>query len=177
MVASPGPHDHAYTDPAVLVGFNPQPEPPAHQVLRADLSHPPDPGIVLHGLVEGRGELLLALGGGGREVHSIAIPPLACGNRGAIQLWPIDGEVSLSERCARSLLMQAELSDGTVLDLRLTVTGNGKTPPAELVGFNPQPEPPAMSAIGLAVDFADADVSYADVALQVSIDERALDLY
>ena len=72
--------------------------------------------------------------------------------------------------CEGSFRITARFTDRTVLNLDIDVRasrGDVTVPPGTLVGFNPQPEPPAIPAFGLRADLrgTGADAVTVDVAV------------
>lgn len=157
-----------YVPPAVLVGFNPQPEPPARLVIAGDLGHPPDPGVTFSGLEGDRTELLLGIGGGHQRLASMVLVGESCGVEGNTRLYPIFRDAVIPESCRGSFTIRARFTDRTVLNLAVNIRasrGDLLLPPGRLVGFNPQPEPPAIPAFGLLVTAPGADAVSVDLAL------------
>jgi len=162
-----------YVPPAVLVGFNPQPEPPARLLIAGDLSSP-DPRVVFSGIEGGSMELLIGIGGGQQRLASISLIGESCGSRGRFPIYPMFREFPLPDACAGGFRLMARFTDGDIYYLTISLNaseGDVVIPPANLVGFNPQPEPPAIPAIGLRVSLAESgsdtltvDVSLADAA-------------
>jgi hypothetical protein len=108
--SGPGP-----IDPGVLVGFNPQPDPPG-DVARPDLSNPLFPSITQPGV--GTFSILFGLVGPGGTPFSFTVPS---GGPNA------DGIFSF-----------LAAADGSVFRAGFTISGFD----GSWVGFNPQPDPP-----------------------------------
>jgi hypothetical protein len=165
---------HGYVPAAVLVAFDPQPDPPARSVS-LDLSVPPDPGLTLDGFVDGRGFLQIGFAG---DVASIVLPASACGTRTDTVVWPATHDVVFPGRCARGVFtLRTYAADGRYAELYVEIVGHGYVAPGSLVGFNPQPDPPHEATLGLAVDFGTGRVLGADVRLSLrDAGGRAVDL-
>jgi len=117
--SGPGP-----VDPAVLVGFNPQPEPPGN-VNAVSLRNPVDPSITL----PGRGSFTVLFGMHGPtpgDPYSIA--PGIFTDHG-------DGTADYQF---------AVTGDGSVFQASFDISGYG----GGWVGFNPQPDPPGDFGLG-----------------------------
>ncbi len=122
-ITAPLPHNLQYfatsgpgpIDPGVLVGFNPQPDPPG-DIAKADLSNPVDPSITQLGT--GNFTILFGLVGPGGTTFSFKVPP---GGPNA------DGVFSF-----------LATGDGSVFRAGFTISGFD----GSWVGFNPQPDPP-----------------------------------
>lgn len=159
-----------YVPPAVLVGFNPQPEPPARLVIAGDIGHPPNPGITISGLEDDSVELLLGIGGGHQRLATMALVGESCGLDRNIRLYPVFRDTGIPESCEGRFQVRARFTDRTILNLDVAVRaarGDVIVPPGVLVGFNPQPEPPAIPAFGLRADLrgTGADSITIDLAL------------
>jgi hypothetical protein len=148
-------------NPGVLVGFNPQPEPPARI---AELSfaanpmpdlYPPDPILTLRDQSQTEGDpqlfdVFLALGVPMVDL-SFSAPVIAAGVPG----------VRTEARTSSGDLMFQILLD-------LSSSSGGIVDPASLVGFNPQPEPPAGYGSGVfGMSFAMTSLSDVMLRLQV----------
>jgi hypothetical protein len=112
--------------PAVLVSFNPQPEPPGPATLdMSDSFHP----VISHSGYPPDPFIQLDLASYGPLMHAYPPDPVHVGNR-----------------------IEFALSDGMgqnfTLAVTLTSTGGEVIDPASLVGFNPQPEPPDPGIYG-----------------------------
>jgi hypothetical protein len=159
----------AYVPPAVLVGFNPQPEPPARLVIAGDLSAR-DPGVLITGIEGENIDLLLGIGGGHQRLAGMFLVGDSCGIEANIRLYPLFRQVQIPAECRGAFRIGARFTDGSRLNLDVTLRalrGDTFVPPATLVGFNPQPEPPAIPSFGLRVDLRGtaADGVSVDVAL------------
>ena len=130
--ASPG----GVQNPGVLVGFNPQPDPPALP-LSLDLGNNLLPAVQTPTGGEHAFHFLFALGNlPGTDLHwSFALAP----SPGAGQ-FAFDALVG--SNLALHVVARASESDGARLD------------PGSLVGFNPQPDPPGFTAIGFDLAFS-----------------------
>jgi len=162
--------DAGYVPPAVLVGFNPQPEPPARLVIAGDLGHPPDPGITISGIEDKSIELLLGVGGGHQRLATMTLVGESCGLGRNIRLYPAFRDTAIPDSCEGSFQVRARFTDRTVLNLDVDIRaarGDILVPPGRLVGFNPQPEPPAVPAFGLRADLrgTGAEAIMIDLAL------------
>lgn len=120
------------TNPGVLVGFNPQPEPPA-RIAELSFAYPPDPILIL------RDQQNPAAG------HQLFDLFVAVGVPGV----PLNFTTPAIDPATPSLstvFTSARTDAGvTVLTFYLDISSSsgGILSPATLVGFNPQPEPPA----------------------------------
>ena len=147
----------SYVPPAVLVGFNPQPEPPARLVIAGDLGPPPDPGVTFSGLAGDRTELLLGIGGGHQRLATMQLVGASCGLDNNLRLYPIFRDTAIPVECEGRFQVRARFTHRTVLDLDVSIRaarGGAPIPPGQLISFNPQPEPPAIPAFGLRIDTA-----------------------
>lgn len=108
--SGPGP-----VNPGVLVGFNPQPDPPG-DVARADLTNPIDPSITQPGV--GPFTILFGLGVPGGSPFSFIVPPGGPSRDG--------------------LFSFLATGDGSVFRAGFDISGFA----GGWVGFNPQPDPP-----------------------------------
>lgn len=141
FVAAPAWADHfefglqssgGITNPLVLVGFNPQPEPPVPATL--DLDTPSRPEITT------------------AETDSLNF-------RFLLGITPPGGDDLLFDLLSADrtgFLFSAKSATGGELfriDVDVAITGGGELNPLTLVGFNPQPEPPGTSAIGFDGSF------------------------
>ena len=148
-------------NPGLLVGFNPQPEPPARI---AELSfaanpmgdmYPPDPILTLRDQTQTAGtpqffDVFVALGVPMVEL-SFSAPAIAAG---------VPGVRTEARTAGGELLFQILLD--------LSSSSGGIVDPASLVGFNPQPEPPAGYASG-AFGMSFAMTSLSDVMLRLQV--------
>ncbi|MEM1081303.1 MAG: hypothetical protein AAGH65_06955 [Pseudomonadota bacterium] len=140
-----------YVPPAVLVGFNPQPEPPARLVIAGDLGNN-TPGITLSGIEDESVELLFGVGGGHQRLATMTLVGESCGFDDNIRLFPAFRDVAIPDACGGRFVVRAKFTDRTVFNLEVIVRatrGDVQVAPTNLVGFNPQPEPPAIPSIGL----------------------------
>lgn len=135
-------------DPVVLVGFNPQPDPPGTHA-RLDLRDPSAPRLVVPDQSNPqRFALYLALSCDGSVMPALGLPDLPrddFGDYGFTASCPA-GELAIGLEFATS---SAGIIDGT-----------------SVVGFNPQPDPPgAFGAMGM--EFAFTGLSDATVSLRI----------
>jgi|GEM_PF-6172457 len=110
-------------NPGVLVGFNPQPDPPGSPVPLLDLTDPTHPSLSLTGV--GTYSILFGFNDASGTPYQFTLPtaPLQ-GNA--------DGHASYS--------FLATAGDGSVFQMSFDLSGiNGAA-----VGFNPQPDPPGF---------------------------------
>jgi hypothetical protein len=159
-----------YVPPAVLVGFNPQPEPPARLLIAGDLSSP-KPRVIFSGIENGTVEILIGIGGGQQRLGSMFLVGDSCGQRGRFPIYPVVREFRLPESCRGSFRIMARFTDGDVYYLTIglnTSEGDIVIPPGGLVGFNPQPEPPAIPAFGLRVSMAETGSETLSVDLSLA---------
>jgi hypothetical protein len=153
LEASGGP-----TDLTVLVGFNPQPDPPV-RITTLDLRDATAPRLVIPGQTNpqtfilylgiGVGELL---GGAGPPSMDFDLPPLT-GDDLARYAFRATGDGSVNEVVLSFSTSSAGITDGT-----------------SIVGFDPQPDPPgdfeAFDVMGLVFSFT--SLSDAIVTLQIN---------
>jgi hypothetical protein len=144
------------TDPVVLIGFNPQPDPPV-RITTLDLRDQTAPRLVITGQSNPQTFVLfLAIGvgelNGGPTSMDFDLPPLT----GA----------DLSSYGFRAT------GDGSVHDVRLTFSTSsaGITDGTSIVGFNPQPDPPgSFGAFDvMALEFSFTSLSDAIVTMQIT---------
>jgi hypothetical protein len=124
-------------NPGVLVGFNPQPDPPGAPPTFLDLSNPLHPELV-NASVDGAFRVEFALEG----VGDGSLPTPAAPNSGG--------------RTGLQLVV-----GNTIFDITFS-TGPGPVDPASWGGFNPQPIPPG-DVLGIDYQFAvqgDPDFSF-----------------
>ena len=127
-------------NPGVLVGFNPQPDPPATPEAFLDLANPLRPSIA-------------QAGDSSVFKFELSFTDLDAGLLlPAVQSPNTDGETGF----------QFVLGDGSVFVADLTFSGPGGV--SSWVSFNPQPDPPG-SPIGYTVTFA----GDASVAIELSV--------
>ena len=140
-----------FVNPAVLVGFNPQPEPPGDR-SRVDLGNPIQPTITL----EGAGLFTIVFGmhspgggGGAGRPYSFLLP---------------DGDPVV--RGDHAFYQFHAFGDGSVFQISFDIGGFT----GGWAGFNPQPEPPG--------DFGQSFVAFGfigDPSLAVTIEEGTID--
>jgi hypothetical protein len=162
-----------YLPPAVLVGFNPQPEPPARLLITGDLADP-NPSVVITGIEQDNIELLLGIGGGQQRLAHLVLIGQSCGLPRNTWLYPVFREVQIPRECRGSFTIAARFTDRTILNLDVVISasnGDKFIPPGNLVGFNPQPEPPAIPAFGLRVDLRESDSDA--VSINLALSDRA----
>ncbi len=160
----------SYVPPAVLVGFNPQPEPPAPAVIAGDLSTR-NPGIVITGIEGADVELLLGIGGGHQRLAAMFLVGESCGISRNIRLYPLFQDIRIPTACNGIFRIMAQFTDRTILNLDVKIrlsSGDIFVPPGSLVGFNPQPEPPAIPSLGLRVDLRESVFEAVTVDLALS---------
>ena len=132
-------------NPGVLVGFNPQPDPPGDQFL--DLRNPLAPTVTVGS--EDR-EFRFILSFTNISDFNLLFEPAKPNRDGRTQYGFCDGSVRPGEGGARSC-------DGSVFVADLAFSGPGGV--SSWVAFNPQPEPPG-DVVAYVVGFgADASVS------------------
>ncbi|MEN1729157.1 MAG: hypothetical protein AAGJ52_12025 [Pseudomonadota bacterium] len=159
-----------FVPPAVLVGFDPQPEPPAGLLMAGDLSSA-NPRVVFTGIEGDSLPMLLGLGGGQQRLARLTFLGSNCGTIRSFAVWPLFREVVVPESCEGSFRLAARFTDRSTLYLDVTISmsqGDLVMPPGRLVGFDPQPEPPAVPSFGLRVDGLaemDADTVTVDIRL------------
>lgn len=146
------------TNPIVLVEFNPQPAPAAARLAVLNLAHPPEPGLVLSDQhnPEGGGlalfEVFLAIGLPGVQLTFGGGPA------------PVEGTPSTLH--ARAGGPTGDSFFDVFLDI--SSSSGGVLAPGSLVGFNPQPEPPAFGADSdFGISFSITSLSDAIVGLRV----------
>jgi hypothetical protein len=134
-------------NPAVLVGFNPQPEPP-EPITELDLSDPPEPVLILHDQMNPQiFDVFLSIG---LPAVQFGFSPPTIGDMGVKTTATNDvGDVMFD------VFFDISSSSGGVLD------------PASLVGFNPQPEPPAGFAGAFGMSFGIDSLSDAMVTVRM----------
>src|SRR5690606_13738502 len=126
--------DANYIPPGILVGFNPQPEPPARLAIEG-LLHPPDPGIVLSGLDGDEVELLIGVGGGHQRLAYLTLMGASCGLDANIRLYPLFQDVEIPAECRGAFTVRAVFTDRTVLNLDLQIGASSRgvyVPPGNL---------------------------------------------
>ena len=112
-------------NPAVLVGFNPQPDPPGSPLPEIDLSNPSDPRLSLTGI--GNYTVIFGFKDPSGTPYSYTSPGLPTPNR--------DGVAQFS--------FLATAGDGEVFQVSAVL--GGMTGAA--VSFNPQPDPPDIANV------------------------------
>jgi len=138
-------------NPGVLVGFNPQPEPPAGTAPTAvDMSFP--------------------------SSATLTIPDVAVSNGKAQVLFAVPDSYSIGnigDLVGRTLSLQ--VSQLSVQDVFFTMTtdSGGSPAPGSLVMFNPQPEPPA-GWIGVGFEFEFTSNSAATLSVQMGTGAQPL---
>jgi hypothetical protein len=144
------------TDPVVLIGFNPQPDPPV-RITTLDLRDPTAPRLVITGQSNPQTFVLfLAIGVGELNGDPTSMD---------FDLPPLPG-ADLSSYGFRAT------GDGSVHDVLLTFSTSsaGIIDGTSIVGFNPQPDPPgnfgAFDVMGL--EFSFTTLSDAIVTLQIT---------
>lgn len=165
LPARPVPWHHAFglagsggvVNPGVLVGFNPQPEPPA-RITELSFLFPPDPILLLRDQANPEGGLLLfdlflALGAP-HVVMSFTPPEMA---------HPFEPGVSTVHTRA------ASGGGDVVFDVFFDIwsSSGGLVEPGSLVGFNPQPEPPGAFSGRIGMSFGIDSLSDAMVRLRI----------
>jgi len=159
-----------YVPPAVLVGFNPQPEPPARLVIAGDLGAG-KPGVTISGIEDEPTELLLGVGGGHQRLATLTLVGSSCGVERNTRLFPLFREVIIPDACEGQFQIRARFTDRTVLNLQVNVRaarGDFVIPPFTLVGFNPQPEPPAVPGFGLRANLVGTGADAITIELALS---------
>lgn len=157
--------DHAFAlqssggivNPGVLVGFNPQPEPPA-RITELSLAYPPDPILVLRDQVNPVGglqvfDVFLALNVG--DVTFSFGEPLEPPGLPAGSSMVSTRATSAAGDIVFDVLFQISSSSGGILA------------PGSLVGFNPQPEPPAGYGGAFAMSFGIDRLSDAMIGIRI----------
>jgi hypothetical protein len=145
-------------DPIVLIGFNPQPDPPV-RITTLDLRDPTAPSLIIAGQTNPQPFILfLAIGVG--ELY------------GGPDTLTMDFDLpALTGDDLSSYLFRAR-GDGSVHDVSLTfaTTTLGILDGTSIVGFNPQPDPPvdfaAFDVLGLQFSFT--SLSDARVTLRMT---------
>jgi hypothetical protein len=152
--------DHAFAlqsagglqNPGVLVGFNPQPEPPA-RITELDTSVPPEPVLILRDQENPDG---------GHQLFDVF---LALAHPGV--QFSFTGPVQVNKTTVHT---QARDDAGAALfDIQFEIVSSsgGVVDPGSLVGFNPQPEPPAGYLGGFGMTFGIDSLSDVFVTLRV----------
>jgi hypothetical protein len=155
--------DHAFAlqssggivNPAVLVGFNPQPEPPA-SVTELSFDYPPDPVLLLRDQRNPPGgmqmfDVFLALGVPAVQfMFTDPALPRTGGSTVHTRATSLGGDVAFD------VFFDISSSSGGMID------------PGSLVGFNPQPEPPASFGGAFGMSFGIDMLSDAMVGVRVT---------
>jgi hypothetical protein len=136
-------------NPAVLVGFNPQPEPP-EPITELDLGFPPDPILILRDQTNPQifdvflsiGLPAVQFGFSAPTIGDMGVKTTATGDAGGVMV-------------SFDIFFDISSSSGGMLD------------PASLVGFNPQPEPPAGFLGAFGMSFAIVGLSDAMVTMRM----------
>lgn len=115
-------------NPGVLVGFNPQPEPPGKGLTLLDLSNPFAPSFFNPTAGDGYNLIFAITGLGDAKIPLPGAPNS-------------DGRTGFTQRI-----------DGHVLNVAM-ILGPGPVDPASWVAFNPQPDPPG-DWFGASLQFA-----------------------
>ena len=143
-------------NPLVLVGFNPQPEPPIGSVL--DFGNPngtsSEPTVTANGTFESDQlfQILFAMEGPGISFSNTTGAP---DDLGHFEFSALDA--------AGAILFNIMFD--------LTTSSNG-VPNGDWVGFNPQPEPPAyLPGQGAAIGFNTGFTSFSAVTLKLQIQD------
>ena len=149
----------AITNPLVLVGFNPQPEPPGTTL---NFSNPLSPTFNVAGVSQ-TAEAPLTF-----QILFAMITPLSItfGDPTALGEPGTRGDVSSFNFQAR------DVGDEVLFDINfnLTTSSGGTVVPGEWVGFNPQPEPPGFPAGSgplFAFNFFFSSLSTATLSLNI----------
>ena len=144
------------TNPGVLVGFNPQPEPPAGVITQLDNSDPSEPMLTVPGQSTGTFfDLFIAMG----------LP--------AVQLQLVPDAIPSDTVDTLHLQAMAMGQAGVMMNLfdvyfDFQSTSGGVMDGATAVAFNPQPEPPGFGADSdFGVNFTFTSFSDVSVGLRV----------
>ncbi len=133
------------SNPGVLVGFNPQPEPPLRTIL--GLQNPFAPTYTTDDVVDQPFRVLFAMSG-----PDIFFEQLIAPNASGFAITAVDKATKLD---LFNIFFSFTTSSGGFLD------------PASVVGFNPQPEPPLAGFVGLGFDLEFTSNSTATMTLQI----------
>ena len=139
-------------NPLVLVGFNPQPEPPGYRGSVLDFGTSSEPTVTANDTFESDQlfQILFAMEGQGISFSNTAGAPDRFGH------------YEFSALDAAGAILFNILFD-------LTTSSNG-VPNGDWVGFNPQPEPPAyLPGQGAAIGFNTGFTSFSAVTLKLQI--------
>ncbi len=158
-----------YLPPSVLVGFNPQPEPPAPMMISGDISSA-DPRIVFSGIESGEIDILIGIGGGLPRLASLSLVGRSCGIGVDFKLYPAFRNNPIPAQCRGNFSIQARFTDRSFVTLNVNIrasVGDSLIPPGSMVSFNPQPEPPAVPSMGLRINMLEtgADTLIIDLSL------------
>ena len=148
-----------WVHPALSVGFNPQPEPPGYQM---SVRTGKNPELRYSGFKNNQLPVVISTGVKGLKLRSIVAPAGSCGTQHDVVLYPPQpGKMALGGRCAKGQLrLRVSFNQGVVLSLPLDISAPGAVRPAEIVGFNPQPEPPGTgTSVGLMIKFKKASIA------------------
>jgi len=128
---------NAPLSPGVIVGFNPQPDPPGTPDPTLDLGNPALPAIQTPTVGGNAFRFLFAL-----ESPFVVgdVAPLSF----VLATPPDPDHIAFEVRRGDALLFG--------VDAVASITGGGHLDPGSIVGFNPQPDPPGFQGFG--VDFA-----------------------
>jgi len=146
------------TNPGVLVGFNPQPEPPA-QITELSFDYPPDPILILRDQQNpAAGRLMFDL------FLAVGVPGVSMSFTEAM-IDPATPALSTVMTSARSTAGDEVLR----FYFDLSSSSGGLLAPGTLVGFNPQPEPPAGYGSGVfGMSFGLTSLSDAMVRVRIT---------
>ncbi len=133
------------SNPGVLVGFNPQPEPPGTTL---NLSNPLSPTFTTADVGDQPFRVLFAMSRPGFFFEQLVAPNAATG-------------------FAISAVDQATKLDLFHIFFSFTTSSNGVLDPLSVVGFNPQPEPPGVGFEGIGFDLELTSLSTATMTLQI----------
>ena len=139
-------------NPGVLIGFNPQPEPPA-RITELDISYPPDPILILRDQENPD------------DGHQLFDVFLALAHPGVQFSFTDPLQVNKT-----TVHTQAQDTAGIAhFDIQFEIVSSsaGVVDPGSLVGFNPQPEPPAGYLGGFGMTFGIDSLSDVFVTLRV----------
>lgn len=145
-------------DPAMLVGFDPQPEPPITARAVLDLADRTAPTLVLRDQSNPPGELQLFDFFFAFDVPGQAITMVPC-------FLPSDLDPRLE------LEVRSDTATGPLLFTLLaefSTSSGGLVDPASVVGFDPQPEPPGAFGARFGLTLAFKELSDVQVRFSVS---------
>lgn len=139
-------------NPGVLVGFNPQPEPP-RRITRLDLFDSSEPTLVLEDQANQNGEL---------QIFDVFL---------ALNLRTLEFEYDDPEimDVGGSVRTRASAAGAVLFEIIFDISSSsgGLLDPASLVGFDPQPEPPAGFLGAFGMSFGISSLSDAIVSLRI----------